>query len=325
MNRIKKIFVILSAFVIAATALYGCSEKVGKMEIKIGVLNGPTGIGAVSIMDKADNGEYPKYKFTLSPEVSDIVARLSNGDLQIGALPTNVAANLYNKTNGGVKIIAVNCLSVLYVIENGNDIKTPGDMKGKTVYVNGQGANPEFMLNYILRNAGLEPGEDVNIIFADPTEISAKMVSGEASLALLPVPAATAVMMKNPDVRVALDMGEEYKKASGDESELTMGCLVARKDFADENPDEIELFLDRYRKSIDFTNESVEDAAKLVAKYGITGNEKIAEKAIPEAAVVCITGNEVRKSLEGYLKVLYEADPKSVGGALPADDFYYEK
>lgn len=324
MKKIRRILSVCLVIAMTLSALTACS-RAGKTDVNIGVLKGPTGIGAVSIMDKSDKGEYDKYHFTLSAEATDIVGKLSNGDLDIGALPTNVALNLYNKTNGGVKMIAINCLGVLYILENGSSVNSVADLKGRTIYMNGQGSNPEFVMNYLLKQAGLEPGVDVDVQFRDPSEISAMMISGEADLCMLPVPAATAVLMKNQEVRKAVDMTKAYEAAANDGSKLTMGCLVATQKFIDEHEDELPLFIERYQKSIEFVTGSIDEAATLVAQYEITGNDKIAKNAIPDCSIVCITGKDMKPAIEGYYKVLFDADAKSVGGAMPKDDFYYSK
>lgn len=325
MNKItKKLWAVLSIIAVLSSLFVGCSRK-STIDVNIGVLNGPTGIGAVTMMSKADKGEYPNYHFTLTPEGPDIVARLTNGDLDIGALPTNLAANLYNKSNGEIQMIAINCLGVLYILENGNTISNVSDLKGRTIYANGQSANPEFVLNYILRQNGLEPGVDVNIVYMEPSEITVKMVSGDADLCMLPVPAVTAVCMKNPDVRTALDLTAEYNKVSNDGSVLTMGCLVATKTFINEHPDEIELFIERYNNEINNVLTDIGSAAALAAEYGITGSSQIAEKAIPDCSIVCVTGSDMQPAIEGYFKVLYDAAPNSIGGKIPDNEFYFTK
>ena len=311
----------------------GCSQKnkdntddngeTPAVDINIGVLKGPTGMGAIKLLDDSENGIYPNYHFTLTPEVNDIVARLSNGELDIGALPTNVAANLYNKTSGGVEIIAINCLGVSYILENGDTVHSIEDLKGRTIYCNGQGSNPEFTLNYVLRQHGLEPGTDVDVQFADSGDISTRMITGEIDLCMLPVPAVTTILMKNSDVRNALDMTKEYADVTDNGSVLTMGCLVARKGFIDENPEAVDAFLDEYNKSIQEVLGDIDTSAELIAKYEITGSAEIAKLAIPDSSIVCITGADLKPSLEGYFQVLFDADPVSIGGSMPADDFYY--
>ncbi len=320
----KKSVVTVLLAVMAVLCFTACGKQEAS-EVNVGVLKGPTGIGAVGIMSKSEKKEYENYNFTLTPDVNDIVARLTNGDLDIGALPTNTAANLYNKTNGDVELIALNCTGVLYIMENGNSVNSVSDLKGKTVYVNGQGSNPEYVLNFLLRKNGLEPGTDVDVQFREASEISAMMISGEAQLCMLPVPAVTTIAVKNADVRKALDITKEYEEAANDGSSLTMGCLVARKKFIEENPEAVEQFLERYRESIEFVLNDTDNAAALVAEYEITGNADIAKKAIPDCGIVCITGGDIRPALEGYLRVLYDAAPASVGGKMPGDDFYGSK
>lgn len=324
MKRTTKIISLILAAALLVTSVMACGKKkADATDIRIGVLVGPTGMGAVKLMDDAEKGTYSNYKFTLTPDVTDIVAKLSNGDLDIGALPTNVAANLYNKTSGGVQLLALNCLGVLYVLENGDTVHSVEDLRGKTIHTLGRGSNPEYMINFVLEKAGLTPGEDVTIEFEDASAIATKMISGEIDLCMLPVPAVTTILMKNADVRKAIDMTEAYEAAAGDGSTLTMGCLVARTDFIKEHKEAVDAFLETYEKSVDAVLKDVDGAAELVAKYEITGNAQIAKNAIPDAAIVCIRGEKLRASAEGYFKVLYDADPTSVGGAMPGDDFYY--
>ena len=324
MKLVKRVLSLALVGVMAVACLAGCGKK-EESEVRIGVLKGPTGMGAVKIMDMAESGEYEKYTFTLSADPSDIVARLSNGDLDIGALPTNAAAALYNKTNGGVKMIAINCTGVLQILENGNEINSVADLKGKTIYSAGQGSNPEYVLNFILRAAGLEPGTDVTIEFKEATDIVALMVKGEAKVCMLPVPAATTVLAKNTEVRKAIDVTDAYRAAANDGSELTMGCLVATNDFIENHPDDLKLFLERYSKSIDEVLADVDAAAELVVKYEIAGAVPIAKKAIPDAGIVCVTGKDMKPMINAYYQVLFDANAKSVGGKMPEDDFYFVK
>lgn len=317
----KKLLAIISVVAMTVCMLTGCRKE--ETTVNIGMLKGPTGIGAIQIMSEAEAGNYEGYNCTLTPDVTDIVAKLTNGDLDIGALPTNTAVNLYNKTNGDIQMIDINCLGVLYILENGDSIHSPADLKGRTIYVNGQGSNPEYVINYIIRKAGLEPGVDVDIQFKDASEIATMMISGDADLCMLPVPAVTTILMKNPDVRKALDVTEEYAATADNGSQLTMGCIVARKDFIEKHPEEIALFIKRFRESSGYVLENRAEAAQLVAQYEITGSAEIAEAAIPDCGIVSIEGDDMRPAIEGYLRVLFEASPESLGGAMPGDDFYY--
>ncbi|MBR4725530.1 MAG: ABC transporter substrate-binding protein [Lachnospiraceae bacterium] len=297
-------------------------------DVNIGVLSGPTGIGAVGLMDANDNGKtLNKYNFTVAAANDEIVAGISNGSLDIAAVATNVGSNLYNKTSGAVQIIALNTYGVLYILENGNEINSITDLKGKTIYCAGQGANPEYVIKYLLEKNGLtysDDGSDADVVleFMDPAAITAGMASGEYKLCMLPVPAVTSVKIQNAEVRTALDLTAEWEK-TGAEGALTMGCVIVRKAFAEEHPGVVETFLAEYKDSIDFVLSDIDTAGTLCENYAIVAKAPVAKKAIPECNLCCVTGADVRKTIEPYYTVLFNANPKSIGGAMPGDDFYY--
>lgn len=300
------------------------TTPISKAKVSIGVLKGPTGIGCAYLMEQSENGEaLNEYTFTTSSTPTDLTGRLVSGELDMAALPTNLAAALYTKTNGNVRILALNTLGVLYILSNGSEINSVEDLRGRTLYATGQGANPEYVLNYILRQNGLEPGDDLTIEYRDSAELTALMASGRAKLCMLPVPAATTVLLKNPDVSIALDLSEQWNSVS-DGSVLTMGCVVLRND-SGLSEETISNFLLEYEYSIDYVNENSAQAASLVAKFEITGSAEIAKAAIPESKLVFISGENIKEAIEGYYEVLFQADPASIGGRLPDDDFYYKK
>ncbi len=274
-------------------------------------------------MEANDNGETTNnYNFTVSSVNDDVVAGLTSGEYDIAAVATNVAANLYNKTSGGVQICALNTYGVLYILENGESISSVEDLKGKTIYATGQGANPEYVLDYILEQNGLTPDEDVTIEFLDSETLTTQMASGEIEICMLPVPAVTSVLMQNSDVRIALDMTEEWNSVT-DEGELTMGCVVVRTEFAEENPDAVAAFLQEYEQSIENVQNDPEHAAELCETYGIVAKSAVALKAIPDCNLCFISGEDIRNTIEPYYNVLYTANADSIGGAIPDEDFYF--
>ena len=292
--------------------------------VRFAVLNGPTGVGAAKLMADSEAGAtsntYEVEVFTANDQVA---AGLTNGEIDIAAVASNVAANLYNKTDGGIQMLAVSGLGVLYILENGESVHTMADLAGRTLYATGQGANPEYVLNYLLTENGVDPA-DVDIQWVTADEITTLMVSGGAELCMLPVPAATAVQLKNANVREALDLSAEWDNLQNG-SHLTMTTIVARTDFIQENPQAVENFLADYQASVDYVNGDPAAAAELVAGYGITANAQIAEAAIPKCALVFITGpSSMRSAIQGYYEVLYQANPDSIGGGIPDDAFYYQ-
>lgn len=296
-----------------------------KADVKVAVLKGPTALGALQMMDLAEKGETAdNYEFTLAGSPDEILGSIIKGEFDIAAVPTNVASVLYNKTEGAVQLLALNTLGVLYCVENGESVNSVADLKGKTVYCVGQGATPEYALKYLLTKNGLDPEKDVTIEFkAEAAEAAALLAEGEG-IAVLPQPFVTAAMAKNENLRIAFDFNKEWEKL-GENSAITMGCVLVQKKFAEENPEAVERFLQSYEQSVNFTNseETLAQAAELAVNYGIIPAAPIAEKAIPQCSIVFVAGDEMKNIAEQFLNILYEANPASVGGKLPEADFYY--
>ena len=294
--------------------------------VRVGGLKGPTAMGMVKLMEEDAAGTTANdYEFTLAGSADEINPLLIKGELDIAAVPTNVASVLYNKTEGQVEILALNTLGVLYVVENGNTIQSVEDLRGKTIYSTGKGATPEYALNYILGENGLTAGTDVSVEYkSEHSELASLLAAGQADLAVLPQPFVTSVLAKNPDVRIALNLTEEWDKVTEDGSKLTMGALVVRKDFAESNPEAVRNFLKEYQASTQYVTDeaNLDDAAALIEQYGII-SAAVAKQALPYCNIVCITGEEMRTAAEGFLSILAKANPQSVGGTLPAEDFYY--
>ena len=297
------------------------------------VLSGPTGVGAAKLMADNEAAEfYDKVAASATVEADNqaVSSALINGDADIAAVATNVAATLVNKNPESIQVLAVNTLGVLYILEKGDTVTSMADLAGKTVYATGEGANPEYVLNYLLTKNGVDPA-DVDIQWMTAQEVTAQMVSSEDGICMLPVPAATALMIQDSGVRQALSLTDEWSNVS--DGELAMGCIVARTDYIEENPQGVEAFLSAYEDSIAYMSDpaNLDDAAELVAQYGITANAQygitananIAKAAIPQCNLVCLTGDEMKSVLEAYYQVLFDADPTSIGGALPDASFYY--
>lgn len=320
----KVLSLTLAVLLIVATAA-GCStEPAVKTTVNIGAIQGPTGIGMVHLMEADTAGTAAnEYEFTVSSVPSDIGNLLASGSLDIAAVPTNLAAALYQKTEGKVQLLAVNTLGVLYMLDNGNGIDSIDDLKGKTIYSTGEGANPEYILRYVLEKNGIDPDEDVTIEFlAENTELVAKMVSGNITLAMVPEPNVSSITAQNQDVKVALSMNDAWEAVADENSKLMMGCVAVRKDFLDNNKEAVDAFLAEYKTSIESTSD-VEATATLCETYGIIPKAAIAKKAIPNCRLTFVSGADMKAQIAGYYQVLFDANPTSVGGKLPDDAFYY--
>lgn len=297
-------------------------------DVRLAVLSGPTGIGAAKLLTDSDKDDTVNhYTYTVATDNNEVVAGLTaaDGEYDIAMVASNVAANLYNKTQGDVKILALGTQGVLHILEgsNGTAIQSMKDLKGKTIYATGQGANPEYILRHLLTENGLDPDKDVEIVFADATEISAKLISGEIETAMLPVPAATAAIAKSQgSVRDAIDLTSAWNDLDNG-SQLIMSAVVARADFLAEHPQAVDAFLEEYEASVTYVKENPEQAGQLVADLGIAPSAAIAQKAIPQCNLVFLSGADMKPAISGYYEVLYSIDPTAVGGKLPDDNIYY--
>lgn len=328
----KRLVSCLSIIALTASTLFGfaaCDKKTAgnsdenaKASVSVLTLKGPTGMGMARLMsDGAAGTTAVDYSFTLASSPDEITAAITNKTADIAACPLNLASVLYNKTQGQLQLLAINTLGVLYVLENGGSINSVNDLRGKTLYCSGKGATPEYILNYILSKNGIDPTKDVAIEWkSEHSELSAAALSNAVSIAVLPEPNVSAVLAGNENFRIALNLTEEFEKISG--VKLAMGCIIARKDFMEQNKDAADAFLKEYKASAQYTVNSPEEAARLIVQGGIIPNESIAQKAIKGSNIVFIDGSEMKELASLNLGVLFEANPKSVGGALPDDGFY---
>lgn len=288
--------------------------------LSVGALKGPTAMGMIRMI--SDDGVN---RYTLAGSADELTPALIKGDLDAACVPANLAAVLYNKTEGQIVTLAVNTLGVLYVVENGGEtVRSMADLKGRTIVAAGKGSTPEFGLRYLLEQNGLDPDKDVTIDWkSEHAECVAALAAGTADLALLPQPFVTVAQGKLGDsLRVALDLTAEWDALDNGSAMIT-GVVVARRDLVENRPEAVEGFLKDYAASVEWVNANPAEAAELIAENGIIESAAIAEKALPHCNIVCLTGQEMFEKLSGYLQVLADAAPESVGGALPRDDFYY--
>ena len=301
------------------------------VNVRAAALKGPTAMGMVKLMEYSEDGADAvgpipdtsnTYEFTLAASADEVSPKLIQGELDIACVPANLASVLYNRTEGGIVTLAVNTLGVLYIVENGNAVQSMADLAGKTIAASGKSSTPEYALRYLLSENGIDPDTDLTIDWkSEHSECVAALASGAATVAMLPQPFVTVAQTQLPDLRIALDLTEEWDALDNGSAMLT-GVVVARKAFVEEHPEAVEEFLEQYAGSVDWVNANTADAAALIGSYDIV-DAAVAEKALPYCNIVCVTGTEMMDMLSGYLSVLWEQDAESVGGAMPNDDFYY--
>lgn len=319
-----------AALALSLVLICGLSAGCGKKEtanVRIGSLKGPTSMGILFLMDKAEKGGTDDtYDFRMAVGADELLPLMVQGDLDIALVPANVAAVLYQRTEGGVVAIDVNTLGVLYIVTGSAEINSVADLAGRTVYLTGMGTTPEASLRYVLKENGLTEGDYTLEFKSEATEVAAVLTEDPAAIGLLPQPFVTAALLQNQELHVALDLNEEWNKVQGESgSGMVTGVTVVRKAFLEEHPDTVKAFLKEHAESVTAINSDPDAGAALAVAQGIVAKEPIARQAIPNCNIVCITGEEMKAALSGYLEVLESFDATMIGGQVPGDDFYYVK
>lgn len=331
----KKVMSLISVLLIFSLLFVGCNsktqkkektEKQTKTEVKIAAMKGPTALGMLRLMEQNENKKSENnYKFALAGSPDEIIPKLTKGKLDMAAVPANLASALYNKTNGKIKVLAINALGVIYIVEKGNTIKTIEDLKGKNVIAAGKGTTPECALRYMLKQKNIDPDKDLKLTFtSDPAQVVSQLAQGKNTVAMLPQPYVTVAQSKVEGLRIAVDLNKTWNEIDNGSS-LVTGTVVARKDFIEKNPQEVKDFLKEYQESTQYANDNVDKTAALSEKYGVTPKAGIAKKALPYCNITFIKGEKMKTAMEGYLKILFDQNAKVVGGKLPDDGFYYVK
>ncbi len=296
-------------------------------QIRIGSLKGPTSMGLVFLMEMSENGKTANdYEFTMVTAADELLPKVISGELDMALLPANVASVLYNRMDGAISVIDINTLGVLYAVTADDSIQSIADLKGRTIYMTGKGTTPDYVFRYLLSENGLSDSDLTLEYKSEPTEVAALLQQEDGAVGVLPQPFVTAVCAQNKDLKTPLDLTAEWdktQKSSSSPSRMVTGVTVVRNDFLEKEPEAVKIFLSEHEKSAAYTKEQTQKAAELVVKTGIIEKAPIAELALPKCNITCITGTQMKDALSGYLQVLYDQDPKSVGGELPGDEFYY--
>lgn len=333
-NKLMKRTALAAAVLLAAGALLsGCGNggeegqgdgvqnsgqgetKTVSAPVKIAALNGPTGMGLAPLMENAS------YEITVFQSPDEVVGKVLSGEFDLAAVPSNMGSVLYNKTEGQVRLAAVNTGGVLYLLENGDSVKNVADLKGKTIYASGKGGAPEYILNRILLDAGLAEGEVTIQWLANHSDVASTASVEEGAVALLPEPFVTVTTAKNPDMRTVADLNAIWMDTYNEE--LPMGVMIASKAMAEDRGEDLQIFLRDYKEAVNFVNANPSEAAQMIADAEIVADAAVAEKAIPRCNIIFLSGSEAESALNKFYSVLFEMEPKSLGGKLPDETFYY--
>ena len=321
----KKILTLAATAALTLGLLTGCGQQEEPTTVRIGGLKGPTSMGLVFLQEQAENGQAKQaYEFTMAAAADELLPLMIKGELDIALIPANVASVLYGKTEGGISVLNINTLGVLYMVSGDDGIDSMESLRGRTIYLTGKGTTPDYVLQYLLTANGIDVSECTLEYRSEATEVAALLAEQPQAIGLLPQPFVTVACAQNEELKVVLDMNEQWNLVQGEGgSSMVTGVTVVRNAFLQEHPEAVAAFMTEHASSVQAIQEDPDKGAELVVAAGIIAKEPIARKAIPQCNITCIDGENMRQALSGYLQVLYDLDPQAVGGALPEDSFYY--
>lgn len=322
---LKKILALAATAALTLGLLTGCGQQEEPTTVRIGGLKGPTSMGLVFLQEQAENGQAKQaYEFTMAAAADELLPLMIKGELDIVLIPANVASVLYGKTEGGISVLNINTLGVLYMVSGDDSIDSMESLRGRTIYLTGKGTTPDYVLQYLLTSNGIDVSECTLEYRSEATEVAALLAEQPQAIGLLPQPFVTVACAQNEELKVVLDMNEQWNLVQGEGgSSMVTGVTVVRNDFLQEHPEAVAAFMTEHASSVRAIQEDPDKGAELVVAAGIIAKEPIARKAIPQCNITCIDGENMRQALSGYLQVLYDLDPQAVGGALPEESFYY--
>lgn len=323
-RKTKLAIVAILLIMLGAISVMNSKDK-EPVQVRVGSMKGPTSMGLLYMMENAEAGETENdYEFQMVSAADELLPLMVKGELDIALVPANVASILYNKTQGGVTVVDINTLGVLYMVSGDTTLENITDLAGKTIYLTGKGTTPDYVLQYVLKENGLTTADCTLEYKSEATEVAALLAENTDAIGLLPQPFVTAACAQNASLSIIFDMNEEWEKIQGENgSRMVTGVTVVRDAFLEENEEAVQAFLEEHADSTEAINADPATGAALVVEAGIVAKEPIAQKAIPFCHIVSITGEEMEQYLSGYLQVLFEQSPDAVGGVLPGEDFYY--
>ena len=325
MKRKKSLLIVSMILIMTLMAFTGCgtqAEEPAELSapVNIACMNGPTGMGMVDLMGNEN------YNIEVFQAPTDAVPKIISGEIDVACVPSNLAAVLYNKTEGQIVSVSPMVMGVLHILGNGVEAANLSDLKGQTIVSAGQGGTPEYALQEVLQNAGLEMGKDVKVEWlASHADVNAKLLSDEGTIAMVPEPFVSAALAQGAGkVTDLFDMNTLWSEATG--QDFPMGVLIARRDFVENRGSDLSILLNDLAVSIEDVNSVSDEVAQKIVDAGFLGNADIAKAAIPNCNLTLYTGDELAKGAEimkTFNETMFALTPQAVGGALPGEDLYY--
>jgi NitT/TauT family transport system substrate-binding protein len=290
--------------------------------VDMAVMQGPSGFGTIGLnRNEGRLDDQTRIDLSVYPSPNEVIARLANGELDIAALPTNVAANLYAK-GVPVKTAAVVGEGMLLFLTTDKTITELSDLQNRKISIPGSGSTPDQMTKILVSALGFDYESDVQLDYsiASPAQLAQMMIAGKLDLAVLPEPFVTMVLNANDQTVPLLDVQILWSALTGT-GNYPMTVIVVSDGFIAEHSDRLPLVMGAIKDSVEWVNANPGDAGVMIEEAGIM-KAAMATPAIPRCNLVFRTATEGYDAMDTYLKVLHGFDYASVGGSVPDESFY---
>ena len=295
--------------------------------VRVGLIMGPPSMGLSQFLVAAQQGKTTNdFDFTINGvDYVGLSAAFNQGEYDICTLPSNIGPILFNnhELKNEYKVISVNNLGVLYVITTDETVKTMDDLTGRTVYSYGEGGTPEYTIDALLKKTGRK--DSFNLEFkSSPFEVLNLLQQEKNCVAILPQPFVSLSKIMVDVLYTPIDITDEWNKAFADTgSQAVTTTTIVNKKFLEEHEQAVIEYLERAAMSVEWSLNNMSSAASLQEELGTFMNNAVALDAMPQISMVSLTGTTMRTAMSGFIEELYKANPDSIGGSIPGDDFYY--
>lgn len=324
----RLLFIAFLSFVLVTSA--SATEKLKNL-----VLSGPFAsvsnplIHMVETGALADIAEQVSFKVWKTPD--QLRASTLSGGADFIAMPSNVAANLYNR-GVELKLVNISVWGILFMVSREDNLTTLSDFKGKEIAMPFREDMPDIIFTQLARAEGLDPDKDFKLRYvSNPLDALKLLLTRRVDHALLAEPAISMALRKSksfpvsivaPDLFRSVDLQKQWAHLLKREDKIPQAGMVALSTVLGK-PHVIERFQEEYKKSLQWTIDNPVEAGELVASQ----IEMLIPEAVTDSIAVtrfeAMSANEAREELEFFYQRLLDENPALLGGKLPDPSFYY--
>lgn len=269
-------------------------------------------------------------EFILWSNPDQLRALALNGKVDFIAMPTNVAANLYNR-GAPLKLLNISQWGALWMISRDPNMKTLADFKGQEIAIPFRADMPDIVFTHLAERQGLTPNKDFKLNYtATPMDAMQLLIMRRIDHALLSEPAVSMALRKTksfpvsliaPELHRSVNLQQEWSRVMGTEARIPQAGIAVMGNKAD-NPQLVARFEEAYAQATRWCQENQQKCAEEVAaKIPMLSAEAVAD-ALAAQGNYYATAFDAQQELEAFLEILLAKQPASVGGKLPNADFY---